>query len=95
MTYEKLDEKVKKLLDDTENKMNDLIEKYNESNEEEELIISKEQVGSPGVSLMQKNTSTTKIRISWDSLATPGKVYEYDKKTKGLVLIKNETNCPN
>ena len=35
MTYEKLDEKVKKLLDDTENKMNDLIEKYNESNEEE------------------------------------------------------------
>ena len=35
MTYEKLSEKVKKLLDDTENKMNDLIEKYNESNEEE------------------------------------------------------------
>ena len=35
MTYEKLDEKVKKLLNDTENKMNDLIEKYNESNEEE------------------------------------------------------------
>jgi hypothetical protein len=23
------------------------------------------------------------------------KVYEYDKKTKGLVLITNETNCPN
>ena len=35
MTYEKLSEKVKKLLDNTENKMNDLIEKYNESNEEE------------------------------------------------------------
>ena len=35
MTYEKLDEKVKKLLDNTEEKMNDLIEKYNESNEEE------------------------------------------------------------
>ena len=39
MTYEKLDEKVKKLLDDTENKMNDLIEKYNESNEEEEIDV--------------------------------------------------------
>ena len=31
MTYEKLSEKVKKLLDNTENKMNDLIEEYNES----------------------------------------------------------------
>ena len=31
MTYEKLSEKVKKLLDNTEEKMNDLIEKYNES----------------------------------------------------------------
>ena len=37
MTYEKLSEKVKKLLDNTEEKMNDLIEKYNESNEEEEI----------------------------------------------------------
>ena len=39
MTYEKLSEKVKKLLNDTENKMNDLIEKYNESNEEEEIDV--------------------------------------------------------
>ena len=39
MTYEKLDEKVKKLLDNTENKMNDLIEEYNESNEEEEIDV--------------------------------------------------------
>ena len=52
------------------------------TNEEEELIISKEAVGSPGISLMQKNTNTTKIRISWDSLATPGKIYEYDVVTK-------------
>ena len=35
MTYEKLSEEVKKLLDNTEEKMNDLIEEYNESNEEE------------------------------------------------------------
>jgi hypothetical protein len=39
MTYEKLSEKVKKLLDNTENKMNDLIEEYNESNEEEEIDV--------------------------------------------------------
>ena len=61
-----------------------------ETNEEEELIISKEQVGSPGVSLMQKNTSTTKIRISWDSLATPGKVYEYDIISKEKKLVKEQ-----
>ena len=37
---------------------------------------------------MQKNTNTTKIRISWDSLATPGKVYEYDIITKEKKLVK-------
>ena len=31
MTYEKLDEEVSKLLNDTETKMSNLIEKYNES----------------------------------------------------------------
>ena len=36
MTYEKLSEKVKKLLDNTEEKMNDLIEEYNESIENDE-----------------------------------------------------------
>ena len=39
MTYEKLSEKVKKLLDNTGEKMNDLIEEYNESNEEEEIDV--------------------------------------------------------
>jgi oligopeptidase B len=58
------------------------------TNIEEELIISKEPVGSPGISLMQKNTNTTKIRISWDSLATPGKIYEYDIVTKEKKLVK-------
>jgi len=58
------------------------------TNAEEELIVSEEAVGSPGFSLMQKNTNTTKIRISWDSLATPGKVYEYDIVTKKKKLVK-------
>ena len=55
---------------------------------EEELIVSSEAVGSPGISLMQKNTNTTKIRISWDSLATPGKIYEYDILSKEKKLVK-------
>ena len=36
MNYEKLSEKVSKLLEDTEEKMNDLIEEYNESIEDNE-----------------------------------------------------------
>ena len=59
-----------------------------DTNIEEELLISQEAVGSPGVSLMQKDTNTTKIRISWDSLATPGKIYEYDIATKEKKLVK-------
>ena len=36
MTYEKLQEKVSKLLEDTEDKMTNLIEEYNESIEDKE-----------------------------------------------------------
>ena len=36
MTYEKLQEKVSKLLEDTEEKMSDLIHEYNESIEDDE-----------------------------------------------------------
>ena len=38
MNIEKLNEKVSKLLEDTEDKMTDLIEKYNESNEDESEV---------------------------------------------------------
>jgi oligopeptidase B len=58
------------------------------ANTEEELIISNEQVGSPGVSLMQKDTNTSKIWISWESMITPGKVYEYDIISKEKKLVK-------
>ena len=58
------------------------------TNNEEEIIISNETIGSPGASLMQKNTNTTKIRISWESMATPGKIYEYDILTKEKKLVK-------
>jgi len=58
------------------------------TNKEEELKISKEPVGSPGISLMQKNTNTAKIRISWNSLASPGKIYEYDILTKEKKIVK-------
>ena len=49
---------------------------------EEEIKISNEPIGVPGASLMQKDTNTSKIRISWESMATPGKIFEYDIKTK-------------
>ena len=37
---------------------------------------------------MQKDTNTSKIRISWESMATPGKIFEYDIKTKEKKLVK-------
>ena len=52
------------------------------TNEEEELKISDEAIGVPGASLMQKDTNTTKIRVSWESMATPSKIFEYDILTK-------------
>ena len=58
------------------------------TNKEEEIKISDEKVGSPGASMMQKDTNTSKIRVSWESMATPGKVYEYDILTKEKKLIK-------
>ena len=58
------------------------------TNEEQEVKISDEAIGSPGASLMQKDTNTTKIRVSWESMATPGKIYEYDILTKEKKLVK-------
>ena len=58
------------------------------TNREQEIKISDEAIGSPSISLMQKNTNTSKIRVGWESLATPGKVYEYDILTKEKKLVK-------
>ena len=44
------------------------------TNKEEEIKISNEVIGSPGAALMQKDTNTSKIRVSWESMATPGRV---------------------
>ena len=63
------------------------------TNQEEEINISDEAIGVPGASLMQKDTNTTKIRVGWESMATPGKIYEYDIITKEKKLVK-ETEIP-
>ncbi len=58
------------------------------TNNEEEITISDEAIGVPGASLMQKDTNTSKIRVSWESMATPNKIYEYDIITKEKKLVK-------
>ena len=63
------------------------------TNKEEEIKISDEAIGVPGASLMQRDTNTTKIRVGWESMATPGRVYEYDIDTKEKKLVK-ETKIP-
>ncbi len=63
------------------------------TNKEEEIKISDEPIGVPGVSLMQRDTNTAMIRVGWESMATPGRVYEYDIVTKEKKLVK-ETEIP-
>ena len=58
------------------------------TNKEEEIKISDEAIGCPGFSLMQKDKNTSKIRVSWESMDTPGKIYEYDILTKEKRLVK-------
>ena len=58
------------------------------TNKEEEVKISDEVIGSPGAALMQKDTNTSSIRVSWESMSTPGRVYEYNILTKEKKLVK-------
>ncbi len=58
------------------------------NNNEEELVVSEEEVISPGVSLMQKNRNTNVLRVGYDSPKTPSRVYEYNIITKEKKLVK-------
>ena len=60
------------------------------TNKEEEIIITKEKVISPGVSLKQKNKDTDVIRIGYESPKTPSRVFEYNLKTKEKKLVKEQ-----
>ena len=63
-----------------------------QTNVEEEIKVSQEAIGIPGISLLQKDTNTTKIRIGWESMKTPGRIYEYDiKKPNDKKLVKQNT----
>ena len=63
------------------------------TNDEEEIKISEEVIGVPSFSFKQRDTNTTKIRVGWESMATPKKIYEYDVVTKKRLLVK-ETEIP-
>ena len=58
------------------------------NNFEKEIKISNEPIGIPGISLIQKDSNTSKIRIGWESLKTPSRVYEYDIKTEEKKIVK-------
>ena len=61
------------------------------TNKEEEINISNEIIGSPGAALMQKDTNTSKIRVSWESMDTPGRIYEYDIVSKEKKLVNKQS----
>jgi oligopeptidase B len=58
------------------------------TNTEEELLISNEEIISPGMSVMQKDKNTSTIRISYESPKTPTRTYEYNVATKEKKLVK-------
>ena len=58
------------------------------NNKEEELIISDEEVISPGISLMQKDRNTNVLRVGYESPKTPARTYEYNIITKEKKLVK-------
>ena len=58
------------------------------TNKEEELIISDEEIISPGINLIQKDRNTDVLRIGYDSPKTPSRVYEYNIVTKEKKLVK-------
>ena len=60
------------------------------TNKEEQLIIADEKVISPGLSLMQKDKNTDRIRIVYESPKTPARVFEYNLKTKNKKLVKEQ-----
>lgn len=60
------------------------------TNKEEELVITDEQVISPGASLMQKDRNTNKLYIAYHSPKIPGKSYIYNILTKEKKLVKEE-----
>jgi oligopeptidase B len=58
------------------------------TNQEEELIISDEEIISPGMTLMQKDRNTNTLRIGYESPKTPSRTYEYNIITKEKKLVK-------
>ena len=60
------------------------------TNVEEEIIISDEVIGSPGTSIGQRDRNTSKIWVSWESMASPGRIFEYDIITKKKKLLKED-----
>ena len=60
------------------------------SNKEEELKFADEEVWSPGVSEMQKETDTDSIYISYSSPKTNSRAYIYNLKTKEKKFVKEQ-----
>jgi len=60
------------------------------TNEEEELRFADEKVWSPSVSVIQKETDTDKVYISYSSPKTNAKTYIYNLKSKEKKLVKEQ-----
>ena len=75
---------------ETTNALNKLFVRNIDSNHEEELIFSNEDIYVPSVSLFQRDRNTDKVYLSYSSPKTQSRVYLYNLKTKEKKLIKEQ-----
>ena len=60
------------------------------SDKEEEIVFTNENVIDPGISFVQKDRDTDKLYLSYSSPKTQNRVYLYDLKTKERKLVKEQ-----
>ncbi len=75
---------------ETSNALGKLILRDPKTDREEEIIFSDEKVIVPGISLIQKDTDTDLVHLSYSSPKTPGRTYLYNLKTKEKKLVKEQ-----
>ena len=75
---------------ETSNALDKLYARNIDSNIEEELIFSNEEVFVPNVSLTQKDKNTDNVYVGYSSPKTPSRVYLYNLSNKSKKLVKEQ-----
>ena len=75
---------------ETSNALGKIILRDPETNKEEEITFSDEEVIVPSISLTQKDKNTDQVYLSYSSPKTPGRTFLYNLKSKDKTLVKEQ-----